>query len=197
MRELNSVQEKILDKTLLLISKNGSSSVSIRAIAKEAEVNVSAINYYFRSKDELLREVKEFYMKNTLAAYATLDRLDLEDEERLLLTCNEIMEYTLRYPGIMVILKEAQEHKEEDTLSNEIIKITEEMNHKLELCLLKVIGKDKHTNNRKSTIFFSSLLYPVVNHSFFIFPHLNLADKAERLKYISSIIYLLKIPMEE
>ena len=50
MRDLNSVEEKILDRALYLIGKTGSMNVPIRAIAKEANVNVSAVNYYFRTR---------------------------------------------------------------------------------------------------------------------------------------------------
>ncbi len=73
MRELTSIQEKILDKALYLIGKNASFNVPIRAIAKEANVkeanvnvNVSAINYYFRTKEEMMKYVKEFYLDNTV-----------------------------------------------------------------------------------------------------------------------------------
>lgn len=75
MRELTSIQEKILNKALYLIGKNASFNVPIRAIAKEANVkeanvnvnvNVSAINYYFRTKEEMIKHVKEFYLANTV-----------------------------------------------------------------------------------------------------------------------------------
>ena len=88
MRQLSSIQEKILDRTLYLIASEGSSNVSIRTIAKEAEVNVSAINYYFRTKDEMLKLVKDFYLDNTRAAYAPLMDESLNPEERLI--CREI-----------------------------------------------------------------------------------------------------------
>ena len=52
MCELTSVEQNILDKALYLIGKNSSFNVLIRAIAKEAGVNVSAISYYFGTKDE-------------------------------------------------------------------------------------------------------------------------------------------------
>ena len=45
MRELKGIEEKILDKALYLFGKNGTTNVPIRSIVKEAEVNVSAINY--------------------------------------------------------------------------------------------------------------------------------------------------------
>ncbi|WP_198536644.1 TetR family transcriptional regulator [Paenibacillus sp. DMB5] len=72
MRELKNIEERILDRALYLMGKNKSCNIAIRAIAKEANVNVSAINYYFRSKDEMLKLVKEFYIENTLAVLSIL-----------------------------------------------------------------------------------------------------------------------------
>ena len=102
MRELKNIEEKILDRALYLFGKNGSLNVPIRAIAKEAEVNVSAINYYFRSKDEMVKNVQLFYIENMVLAYSKLDNEELSDEEKLILCSNEIMEYTLRYPGVLL-----------------------------------------------------------------------------------------------
>ena len=83
MRELKSVEEKILDRSLYLFGKNGSTNVPIRTIAKEANVNVGAINYYFGSKDEMIRTVQRFYIENTIAAYLPLDNDELNDEEKV------------------------------------------------------------------------------------------------------------------
>ena len=57
----------------------------IRAISKEAEVNVSAINYYFGSKDEMVKNVQAFYIENIVSAYSELDNEELSDEEKLIL----------------------------------------------------------------------------------------------------------------
>jgi len=73
MRELKSVEEKILDRALYLIGKNKTMDVPVRAIAKEANVNVSAINYYFRSKEEMLKQVRQFYLTNTESVVVILN----------------------------------------------------------------------------------------------------------------------------
>ena len=60
MRELKGIEEKILDRALYLFGKNGTTNVPIRSIVREAGVNVSAINYYFGSKDNMMNYIKEF-----------------------------------------------------------------------------------------------------------------------------------------
>ncbi|WP_283657926.1 TetR family transcriptional regulator [Paenibacillus sp. RC343] len=108
MRKLKSIEERILDRALYLMGINKTCDIPIRTIAKEANVNVSAINYYFRSKEEMLRLVKEFYIENTLTVLAILNNKNYKVEEMLVLTANEIMEYSLRFPGNMVILRDSK-----------------------------------------------------------------------------------------
>ena len=128
MKELKGIEEKILDRALYLFGKNGSTNVSIRTIVKEAEVNVSAINYYFGSKDNMLKYVKQFYIDNITQAYSPLDDEELSNEERLIRCANEIIEYSLRYPGVLVMNKEATDSKEKDEMDVKIIETTKEKN---------------------------------------------------------------------
>ncbi len=86
MRKLKSIEERILDRALYLMGINKTCDIPIRTIAKEANVNVSAINYYFRSKEEMLRLVKEFYIENTLTVLAILNNKNYKVEEMLVLT---------------------------------------------------------------------------------------------------------------
>jgi AcrR family transcriptional regulator len=51
------VREGILDVAERLFAEKGVASTTVRAITAEAGANVAAVNYYFRSKDDLYREV--------------------------------------------------------------------------------------------------------------------------------------------
>lgn len=190
MRELKSVEEKILDRALYLFGKNGSTNVPIRTIAKEANVNVSAINYYFGSKDEMIRTVQAFYIENTIAAYLPLDNDELNDEEKLVLCLNEIMEYSLRYPGVLVILKEAVNAEEKDEMANKIIDITANMNNKLDEVLIRVFKASEKDFQYKRAIVLSSILYPTNDDNIGLFDKGILENKIERINYIK---YILKI----
>ncbi|GAA0722371.1 hypothetical protein GCM10008905_13780 [Clostridium malenominatum] len=192
MRELKSVEEKILDKALYLIGKNGSFNVPIRAIAKEADVNVSAINYYFRTKDEMLLHIKEFYIENTISAYSILDCDEFSDEEKIILLANEIMEYTLKYPGIFTILKEAMAKKEIDAIDAKIVEITDAMNDKMDRILSKVFKNNNATYQYNRMIFLSSILHPISNMDTINFDSNMVNDKKQRLDYISYIVNRLK-----
>lgn len=193
MRELNSTEEKILDRVLYLIGKMGTFHVPVRAIAKEANVNVSAVNYYFKTKAELMRYVKEFYLANTKAAYSALENEEYSDEEKIIAVANEIMEYSLKYPGVLIILKEARKNKDKDELNAKIIETTKELNDKLYHLLTKVLNPEDMENRYNHMIFMSSIVYPVFNMD--ITPSFDrevLLSKNERLKYIKYLLEQLK-----
>lgn len=192
MRELKSVEEKILDRALYLFGKNGSTNVPIRTIAKEAKVNVSAINYYFGSKEEMIRTVQRFYIENTIAAYLPLDNDKITDDEKLVLCLNEIMEYSLRYPGVLVMHKEAINSDVKDEISDEIIKITASMNNKLDKFLIKVLKSSKEEFKYHRMIVLSSILYPTSNENIAVFSKDFLENKDGRINYIKYILKMLK-----
>jgi AcrR family transcriptional regulator len=192
MRELKSVEEKILDSTLYLIGNKGTSNVPIRAIAKEAGVNVSAINYYFRSKDEMLRQTKEFFISNTIAIFSILDKTEYSQEERLILFANEIMEYTIRYSGLTVILKEADRLKQEDELSKRIVEVTKELHLKIEKLLSEVVESSPFQSKYNTIIFISSLIYPIDKSNLLNYDKAIMAEKEKRIEYIKYVIDRMK-----
>ncbi|MFV0481222.1 MAG: TetR family transcriptional regulator, partial [Campylobacteraceae bacterium] len=59
-----SPKDRIFETALKLFSERDLSDVSIREIAKEANVNIASINYYFSSKEELyisiIKSIKAF-----------------------------------------------------------------------------------------------------------------------------------------
>ncbi|MEG2454176.1 MAG: helix-turn-helix domain-containing protein, partial [Clostridia bacterium] len=106
MRNFETKKEIILDAALRLIVKQGSANVTIREVAKEANVNVAAINYYFSSKDQMLAEMEKLFKDNFDEAFAILDRVDICGEEKLLEWLNSALAYAVHYPGIIVLLRE-------------------------------------------------------------------------------------------
>lgn len=192
MRELKNIEEKILDRALYLFGKNGSLNVPIRAIAKEAEVNVSAINYYFGSKDEMVKNVQLFYIENMVLAYSKLDNEELSDEEKLILCSNEIMEYTLRYPGVLVMLKEATNADKDDDMAKKIINITDSMNKKLDTVLERVVKPSKNKFTYAKMIFLSSIIYPTSDANTEELKNELISDKEKRIEYIRYILSVLK-----
>lgn len=191
MRELKGIEEKILDKALYLFGKNGTTNVPIRSIVREAEVNVSAINYYFNSKENMLNYVKEFYLENITQAHAALYDESLSDEEKLIKCSNEIIEYCLRYPGVLVMNKEASSAKEKNEMDLKIIEKSNEANIKLYSVLESVLNCSKEDFKYRKTIFMASITYPATNEDG-TYNKEVIATKEERIIYIKNLIKLLK-----
>ena len=125
MRELKSIEEKILDRTLYLIGKTGSLQVPIRTIAKEAEVNVASINYYFHTKEALINKTKEFYIENVTFTLEPLEDDTKSDLEKLNAFSERVMDYCIRFPGITILAKEARRAETPDALFLEILRLTD------------------------------------------------------------------------
>ncbi|WP_289128585.1 TetR/AcrR family transcriptional regulator [uncultured Clostridium sp.] len=191
MRELKGIEEKILDRALYLFGKNGTTNVPIRTIVREAGVNVSAINYYFGSKDRMLKYVKEFYLENISQAYAALYNDNLSDEEKVIECTNEIIEYSLRYPGVLIMNKEAMSSKEKDDIDIKIIENLKDKSNKLDGILKKVINSNDEDFIYKKMIFISSITYPTANEEL-VFENNIINNKEKRIKYIIKLIKMLK-----
>ncbi len=191
MRELKGIEEKILDKALYLFGKNGTTNVPIRSIVKEAEVNVSAINYYFNSKDNMLNYVKEFYLENIIQAYSALYDDSISDEEKLIKCSNEIIEYCLRYPGVLVMNKEASSAKEKSEMDLKIIERSNEENKKLYSILKNVLNCSEEEFRYKKTIFMASITYPATNEGGDYDKEI-ISTVEKRLIYIKKLLSLLK-----
>ena len=96
-----SVQSKIIEATIECIEREGIQAVTIRKIAKLAGVNSAAINYYFRSKEKLVEEVKRSTVEHVFEDWREI----INDEsrtvrERLFLLFTDYMEGAIMYPGI-------------------------------------------------------------------------------------------------
>lgn len=55
--DTQSTKERLLDAAERLFAERGFAAVSIRDLSSEADVNVAAVNYHFKSKDNLYAEV--------------------------------------------------------------------------------------------------------------------------------------------
>lgn len=68
--------DRIVVATLRTIERDGLDALTVRSIAREAGANIAAINYYFRSKDDLVALVLERALDRALAdPLAEFDRL--------------------------------------------------------------------------------------------------------------------------
>ena len=140
----------------------------------------------------MIKNVQKFYIQNTILAYSKLDNELLSDEEKLILCANEIMEYALRYPGVLVMQKEAVKADKDEEISRKIIDITEYLNNKLDTVLKKVIKTSENKFTYAKMIFLSSIIYPTSDSNTEDLKNELMSDKEKRIEYIRYILSILK-----
>ena len=98
MQEKNtSAYERILVAAIDSLEEYGVNGATTRIIAERADVNIASVNYYFRSKENLLSQAAETIL-NRIFDWDVLDEPDEMDiKDRLVYGLNMLMEGFLNY----------------------------------------------------------------------------------------------------
>jgi AcrR family transcriptional regulator len=143
------------------------SEVTIREITEKAGVNVAAINYHFGNKNNLLKEVENYYsailfkLQNDVLMNETL-----EPRKKLIGWSQSLMEFMLKYPAIINLIVKISE--EGDNYSPGLVsKIY--LNAELENIVRNIIKKCSSDKNEvsidyKYTILLSGILGPIISY---------------------------------
>jgi AcrR family transcriptional regulator len=99
--EEQPVREKIILAAIRCLEREGLHSVTTRTIAKEAEVNVAAINYYFGTKEKLMDEALRHAMNNALGDLGEIMAGSEDPSFKLFTVFNLFFTGMIRYPGLM------------------------------------------------------------------------------------------------
>lgn len=93
--KINQSQQDVLDAASQLFFRNGFHGTSVRDIAERANVNVSLISYYFKSKQGLLEYAVTYYYEAYLENLETVfqQTKDFSPVERLKAYVAEIIKY--------------------------------------------------------------------------------------------------------
>ena len=91
---------KILQATIDCIEKYGLEKTTIRQIAKEASMNSAAINYYFRSKDLLMKQVMTIALGHAFDMENFKGSADLPAKERLVAVMDGMLIGAQQYPRL-------------------------------------------------------------------------------------------------
>ncbi len=96
-----STRDKILLSTIALIEKEGLQNLTTRSIAKAAGVNSAAVNYYFRTKENLIDEILEYTLRHMFLDINEMytDEQDFNSILRNILFY--ILQGSLKYPSIV------------------------------------------------------------------------------------------------
>lgn len=99
--EQESTEQKIIMTTIQLLGTKGIHKLTIRRVAERSGVNVAAINYYFRSKQNLINEALQHYAQLTQRVFTVLQDESLPPYERLHTFLVRFSMHLITYPGFM------------------------------------------------------------------------------------------------
>ncbi len=101
MAEKTGTRQAILEAAVTCIERDGFERVTTRKIALEAGTNIASINYYFRSKDELLSNVLEMTIQHMLEdVMAAIEDQDQPFDDTLRSVFYYLLDGRRRFPGI-------------------------------------------------------------------------------------------------
>lgn len=156
-----SVREHILDRTIYLMGKLGTTDVPVRAIAQEAGMNVAAINYYFSSKEHMLTLMADRFMQGFKDVMRLLESRDLPPEERLRRWATEVMNHLSEYPGILPLMERQLAADSLDAFGEALRSSMQHAARLLKATMREIIGgADEQRLDFKLTLFISTLAGP-------------------------------------
>lgn len=190
---MNETKEVILKTTIELISKKG--DVTIREISEKAEVNVASINYHFGNKNNLLKEVENYFSETLYKIQKDiLDDSTIDGEEKIILWALKLMEFMFKYPTIVSLISKLV--NEESTYNPSIldkIYMNDEIIQNISKLIAKIIRtQDEKIIQVKYLQIFSGILGPILNELLFKLYNressLNMKDENTRKEYVTLLV---------
>ncbi|NLB82217.1 MAG: TetR/AcrR family transcriptional regulator [Clostridiaceae bacterium] len=156
-----NTRDRIILAALTVIGEQGTDHITTRIIAKNANVNHAAINYYFESKEDLIEKTLQYFQSGLQDIFEILHDLDLTARERLSRFSLEFVQYNSKYPGVEhYILSRLMTNSEIDGGVTELMKSNL---NSIEAVLTEISGRAGEKALRfKALSFFSSLVYPLL-----------------------------------
>lgn len=182
-------EEKIIMATISCIEKFGIDRTTIRRIGHEAGVNSAAINYYFRSKDTLIRRALEIALDNAFDMENFKDSVGLPINERIISVMEGMTVGSIKFPNLTRALISGlltstdgdapvvrKFHEFLDTLRDEIIEVRPEKSR-------------AEIKRHLMQLSCATFLFPGIYQQFFKgFPEIDLTDDVTRREYIRELV---------
>jgi AcrR family transcriptional regulator len=184
-----TTREKILSATLELLAGSGPEAITTRQIAASAEVNVAAINYHFRSKDNLIDEAVYAFSSRAFARGIRLLR------EGATAPAERLLQFLKGYARGLVEYRGITRTAFEKTLApgpsgGRYAGLTREMFGSVAGVLRELSGEvDEATCARKTLMLFSGVIFPFLFDELFgAAGGVDVHDPAQRDRYIELLV---------
>jgi len=155
------VKDHILDRTIYLIGRKGTTDVTVREIAAEAGVNVAAVNYYFSSKEEMFEQMAERFLAGFDEVMRTLETPGVPATERLRRWSGVVMRHLANYPGFLPVMERHMTAEPLDPFGRALRTAMQQAVRQLKAVLREcVVGADEGRIGFKLTLLISALAGP-------------------------------------
>lgn len=160
-KEKSETRERIIKAVLKIIGQKGNVKFTVREISKVANVNLSAVNYYFRSTNNLLNEVEEYFADKVQEISKILKNEDSHTKLTLIDWGKAIMELLSKNTGIIWII--ANKILNKGTPSIFIEKLFDENGIFLKKIIAKLTNsKDEIAVTSKTIRLISDISFPII-----------------------------------
>lgn len=146
--EFLSRKERIIISTIDLISENGIKGLSIKEIAQRENVTEASLYKHFKSKDQILLEVLEYYSKYDVSIAKTLENNGEDEKSKIFTYFKLYSEYYDNYPALTSILESYNVLIYEENLKFRIKEIFEQRTQVIK----KLIEEGQKNKNIKENI---------------------------------------------
>ncbi|WP_017413382.1 TetR/AcrR family transcriptional regulator [Clostridium tunisiense] len=158
-------RSKILKVAIDIVGLKG--EVTIRELTEQAGVNVAAINYHFGNKNNLLKEVENYYSDLLCSMQKNiLVNSELSSQEKLIQWAKSLLEFMFKFPALIeLIVNISTEDKSYNPMLIQRIYLNEEIRKIIEEIIKENIGtEDNRLIKYKYLQIFSGIVGLVVNH---------------------------------
>jgi AcrR family transcriptional regulator len=160
----SNVRDHLIDRTIFLMGKLGTTDVSVRTIARETNVNVAAVNYYFSSKEKMLAQMAERFQTGFEEVMRLLEGPETP-EVRLRRWAAAVMRYLAEYPGVLVLMERQMEAEPADPFGEALRSVMKSAVRQLKATLREIVGgQDEQRLSFKFTLLASTLAGPFPRH---------------------------------
>jgi len=157
-------RSKILESAIDMVGLKG--DVTIRELTDMAGVNVASINYHFGNKDNLLKEVEDYFSTSLYnVQYDILTSEKLSPYDKILEWAKSLASFISHYPALIgLIVNLTTEDKSYRPVLIQKIYLNKELQSMIQEIIGTIIkSEDKRLVNFKYLQIFSGILGPVIN----------------------------------
>jgi len=181
-------RSKIIETAIDMIGRQINLNFTIREIAEKANVNLASVNYYFRSKENLISEVEQHFTHETQLTYDLLNDAKISPKKRIENWAENMMEKLIEYPGIifLMVTKLISDGNQKAGIAD----LIDNSEYNLTPIIKEITGiTDDLAVSIKAMQLFSGVITPV------LFYHgagrtfkVDIRNSEDRLKYIRSLV---------